>query len=152
MVLTRMGTPATSEAKANQLGLKDRIIFVGAQKNPLICYRLFDVFALPSLWEGTPLVLIEAMMAGVPVVATAVDGVKETLVHEETALLVPPGDSKALGYAILTMLDCDHFWPDMTDKARDVALSTFDAPIVVEQYEALYQRLVRGTLNERVDG
>ncbi len=74
-------------------------------------------------------------------VATAVDGVKETLVHEETGLLVPPKDSGALAQAMLLMLQNISLRSMLTKRARDVAVSTFDAPVVVEQYEALYQRL-----------
>lgn len=132
----------TLEAQVRRRGLTHRVVFTGVQKNPLICYRLFDVFVLPSLWEGMPLVLIEAMMGGVPVVATSVGGVQETLAHEKTGLLVPPKDPEALAQAILGLLK-DHSLQSMLAKrARDFAVSTFDAPIIVEQYENLYTRLV----------
>jgi glycosyltransferase involved in cell wall biosynthesis len=129
------------EKEIRRLGLANRVILTGVQQNPLICYRLFDLFVLSSLWEGTPLVLIEAMMAGLPVVATSVDGVKETLVHEETGLLVPPKDSGTLAQALLLILQDHSLRSMLTKRARDVAVSRFDAPVVVEQYETLYKRL-----------
>ena len=78
-------------------------------------------------------------MTGLPVVATSVDGVKETLVHEETGLLVPPKDPGALAQAMLLMLQDISLRSMLTKRARDVAVSTFDAPGVVRQYEAVYE-------------
>lgn len=64
-----------------------------------------DLFVLPSLWEGLPMALIEAMAAGLPVVATDVSGTRGVVVDGETGLLVPPGDAVALSRAIATLLD-----------------------------------------------
>ncbi len=61
-----------------------------------------DLFVLPSLWEGLPLTILEAMASGAPIVATEVDGTREALTHGEHALLVPPDDTKALARAITT--------------------------------------------------
>jgi glycosyltransferase involved in cell wall biosynthesis len=140
------------EEDVRRLGLANRVIFVGVQQNPLICYRLFDLFVLSSLWEGTPLVLIEAMMAGLPVVATSVDGVKETLVHEETGLLVPPKDPGALAQAMLLMLQDISLRSMLTKRARDVAVSTFDAPGVVRQYEVVYEECLARAGRRRIHG
>lgn len=63
-----------------------------------------DLFVLPSLWEGLPMALIEAMAAGLPVVATNVSGTRGVMLDGETGLLVPPGDATALGRSIATLL------------------------------------------------
>ncbi len=63
-----------------------------------------DLFVLPSLWEGLPMALIEAMAAGLPVVATDVSGTRGVMLDGETGLLAPPGDAAALGWAIATLL------------------------------------------------
>lgn len=59
-----------------------------------------DIFVLPSMFEGTPLTLIEAMWSGLPSVSTATAGMKDVITHERTGLLVPPGDASALASAI----------------------------------------------------
>jgi len=59
-----------------------------------------DIFVLPSLFEGTPLTLIEAMWSGLPLVTTATAGMKDVVSHEHTGLLVPPANADALGDAI----------------------------------------------------
>jgi glycosyltransferase involved in cell wall biosynthesis len=64
-----------------------------------------DLFVLPSLWEGLPMALIEAMAAGLPVVATDVSGTRGVVIDGETGLLVPPGDTAALSRAIANLLD-----------------------------------------------
>lgn len=63
-----------------------------------------DLFVLPSLWEGLPMALIEAMAAGLPVVATSVSGTRGVMLPGETGLLVPPGDAAALAQAVALLL------------------------------------------------
>ena len=69
------------------------------------CSRGFDVFAFPSRFEGLCLAVIEAQAAGVPVVATPVGGIRETVVDGETGLLVPVGDPAALAAAVCRLLE-----------------------------------------------
>ena len=64
-----------------------------------------DLFVLPSLYEGMPLSILEAMGAGLPVIATAVDGTPEVVEDGETGLLVPPADPAALARAVVRLLD-----------------------------------------------
>ncbi len=85
-------------------GLASEVIFAGQQRNIWPYYGLADVFALPSLSEGSPNVLLEAMCAGVPIVATSVGGVPETVEDETTALLVARRDPPALAAAIRRIL------------------------------------------------
>src|SRR5207302_9722355 len=85
----------------------------------------FDVFALPSRFEGLCLAVIEAQAAGVPVVATPVGGIVETAVPGETGLLVPPGDAPALADAILRVLDRPEEAAAMAAEARRRVLGRF---------------------------
>jgi len=85
-------------------GLSGIVLLSGHQANPLPYYRLADVFVLPSHSEGSPNVLLEAMAAGVPIVACAVGGVPESVRHEESALLVPPGSPEELAGAVERVL------------------------------------------------
>jgi glycosyltransferase involved in cell wall biosynthesis len=84
--------------------LEARVVFAGHQREVGPYYGLADVFVLPSHSEGSPNVLLEAMAAGVPVVATAVGGVPELVENEESALLVRPGDSATMAEAIGRLL------------------------------------------------
>jgi glycosyltransferase involved in cell wall biosynthesis len=82
-----------------------RVILAGERTDVLDVLPAFDVFALPSRYEGLPTVIVEAMICGVPVVATAVNAVHELVVPGETGLLVPPGRPGRLAEAIRYLLD-----------------------------------------------
>ncbi len=97
---------ARLEAQARELGVYNRIVFLGHRQDIPDLLAACDVFVLPSLWEGLPLAVLEAMAAGRPVIATEVDGTGEAVTHGETGLLVPPADPAALADAIRTIL-CD---------------------------------------------
>ena len=91
-------------AAADGLGVTERIIFAGQIQNVKPYYAAADLFVLPSHSEGSPYVLLESMSASLPIVATAVGGVPEMVEDEESALLVPPGDPRAMAAAIARML------------------------------------------------
>jgi glycosyltransferase involved in cell wall biosynthesis len=93
------------EAQARALGVDRRILFVGYHQNVVNYLRAMDLFVLPSLFEGMPLSILEAMGAALPVVATAVDGTPEVVADGETGLLVPPTDPDALARALIRLLD-----------------------------------------------
>jgi glycosyltransferase involved in cell wall biosynthesis len=92
------------EESAVSLGIADGVIFAGQHRNVWPFYRLADIFVLPSLSEGSPIVLLEAMMARTPIVATEVGGVPETVEHESSALLVPARDPEKLAEAMRRLL------------------------------------------------
>jgi glycosyltransferase involved in cell wall biosynthesis len=96
---------ARLEEQARRLNLHECIRFTGHQPNPLPFYALADIFVLPSLSEGSPNVLLEAMMAKTPAVVSAVGGVPEMVEHGSSALLVPPADPAALARAIANLID-----------------------------------------------
>jgi glycosyltransferase involved in cell wall biosynthesis len=85
-------------------GLKARTIFAGHQRDPWPYYCLADIFALPSLSEGSPNALLEAMTAGLPIVATSVGGVPETVHDGVSALLTPKNDPRAFSLALERLL------------------------------------------------
>jgi glycosyltransferase involved in cell wall biosynthesis len=92
------------EAQARSLGVDQRMLFVGYHANTVDYLRAMDLFVLPSLYEGMPLSILEAMGAGLPVVATAVDGTPEAVLDGETGLLIPAADPAALATAIDALL------------------------------------------------
>ena len=79
----------------------------------------FDVFVLPSLYEGLPTAIVEAMICGVPVVATAVNAVPDLVVPGETGLLVPPGRPDLIAAAVRFLLDTPHVAAQMATTARE---------------------------------
>jgi glycosyltransferase involved in cell wall biosynthesis len=92
------------EARIASLGLVGHVTFTGQQPSAEGYYSLADVAVLSSLSEGSPNALLEAMAAGVPVVATSVGGIPEIVTHGESALLVKPGDAAGMSESILRLL------------------------------------------------
>jgi glycosyltransferase involved in cell wall biosynthesis len=88
------------EQQATALGIRSDIHFLGTVEDVGSLYRQLDLVVLPSRSEGLPNVLLEALSADVPVVATAVGAVPEVLVEEEAGRVVPPGDPRSLAEAI----------------------------------------------------
>jgi glycosyltransferase involved in cell wall biosynthesis len=92
------------QARAEQLGLRDRVHFLGFRTDVPDMLNAFDAFVLPSLYEGLPNAVLEAMACGLPVVATRVDGTPEAVVHGKSGLLVDPADSRQLADALIRLL------------------------------------------------
>ena len=92
------------EGRLQEFGLGDRVLLVGQQRNVRPYYAMADIVVLPSHSEGSPNVLLEAMAAGVSIVATAVGGTVELVCNEKTALLVPSRDPHSLSQAIGRLL------------------------------------------------
>lgn len=85
---------------ARKLGIDTRVHFLGPRRDLGNLYGAMDVFVMPSLWEGLPLAMVLALGAGLPVVATRVAGIPEVVKDNESGLLVPPGDPRALADAL----------------------------------------------------
>jgi len=107
------------------------------------------VVVVPSLWEGQPLVLQEALRAGRPVVASRAGGIPD-LTGEDGALLVPPGDVTALAGAVLTILDDRAAAARLAAAATERARALPDAGDAVDSVAALYGRLCRAAAS-RID-
>ena len=88
------------EARARELGIADRCLFLGERSDVQDLLAAADLFLLPSLFEGLPVSILEAMAAERPVVATAIGGTDEVVTSEQTGLLVPPRDPVAIAAAI----------------------------------------------------
>jgi glycosyltransferase involved in cell wall biosynthesis len=94
----------TLRAEANRLGVSEKILWTGHRPDVSTVMSALDVCVVASLKENLPLVVLEAMAAGVPVLATAVGGIAECVVQGETGLLVKPGDSDALADGLVELL------------------------------------------------
>jgi glycosyltransferase involved in cell wall biosynthesis len=92
------------EALAAQLGIADRVRFLGRREDVPELLAACDVFALPSLYEGSSLAVLEAMAAGIPIVSSAIGGTEELIDDGRSGLLVAPGDAEGLAAALRRLL------------------------------------------------
>jgi glycosyltransferase involved in cell wall biosynthesis len=120
------------EQLAASVGIRDRIVFAGHTSNVARFYSIADVFVLPSHSEGSSNVLLEAMMASIPIVATNAGGNSEIVLGGHSGLLVPIGDSSALANAIARLLQDRMLAQQCVDSAYARAISDFS----VERYRA----------------
>ncbi len=105
LVIAGKGTlRAGLEDEARALGIEKSVTFAGSIPDAAPFLAELDLFVLPSLWEGLPLTILEAMAAGAPIVATAIDGTVEAVRHGEEGILVPPGDVESLAEACVTVM------------------------------------------------
>lgn len=123
---------------AAQLHISDKIKFSGYRENAGRLIGMFDIFALPSLSEGFPNVLLEAIVAGVPVVATNAGGVPEIVHHGKEALLVNPADATGLAAAILQLADQRELRNTLVKNALERVKNHFDIQKTWAQYDAVY--------------
>ena len=130
------------EIQAQSSGLSDVVTFTGARSDVPEILAGLDVFVLPSLWEGMPNVVLEAMAASLPVVATAVGGTPEVVVDGVTGLLVPPRDPDALAQAITRLLRDPDLRRKMGRAGRERVERHFGVERMVQATEALYEELV----------
>jgi len=133
--------PLASEVH-QAIGDEQRIKVYGYRDDVPEIMSVLDVFALSSLWEGLGRAMTEAMIMGVPVAATAVDGVPELVTHQQTGLLSPPGDPLRLADNIIWLLDHPEEGQKMKQSARNRVVPTFSAERMVQQIETLYERLL----------
>lgn len=129
------------EARADRLGVSDRLVMAGARPDARSLLAAADVALLPSRWEGHPLVALEALAAGVPLVATTARGIRELLVSGQDGLLVPPGDPAALAAAVRRVLQ-DHVLRDRLRAAGSVLAARHTEAAMVEGFLDLYAQLV----------
>jgi hypothetical protein len=126
------------EARAQRVGVADRVAFVGPRDDARRLISSFDVLALPSISEGTPLTIVEAMLAGVPVVASAVGGIPEQIEDRETGFLVGPADADALAQAVTQALTDETLRHSVTRLARARAETEFSHEDLIERTAAVY--------------
>lgn len=131
------------ESRIRQLGLEERVRILGQRDDIPALLASCDLFVLPSLFEGLPLSILEAMAAGKPVIATAVPGTREAVKEGETGLLFPPGDAPALAHAITSVL-ADQALAARLGRAGQVRVrQEFSAEMMTRQVEAVYGEVLR---------
>ncbi|MCL0067881.1 glycosyltransferase [Peptococcaceae bacterium] len=139
-----VGDDKTNEKTAQKLkdmiraeGLSDYITFTGIRQDVPEILAITDIFVFPSLWEGFALVVLEAIAAEVPIVATDVGIIREVLIDKENGLIVPPKDAEALAKSIKFMLKNPEKAREMGIKGKKT-VGRFSIENTVQRYEELY--------------
>ena len=129
-------------------GLENRFQLLGYRSDALAILDVLDLYVQPSLFEGLPRSILEAMALGKPVVATDIGGSREAVEHRKTGLLVPAKDSTALGEAIGQLVSSSSLRKSMGEAGKHRIQSRFNARINAKAHETLYRELleVKGVL------
>jgi glycosyltransferase involved in cell wall biosynthesis len=130
------------ETRARELGVADRCIFLGHRSDVPALLAAADLFLLPSLFEGLPVSVVEAMVAGRPVIATAIGGTDEAIIHEVTGLLVPTRDPAALASAIGRLKGDPALASRLAAAGRERALREFSPGVAAGTVMGIYDELV----------
>jgi glycosyltransferase involved in cell wall biosynthesis len=129
-------------ARAAALGVTDRFHLLGLRGDVDNVLAGADIFVLPSLSEGVPLALLEAMLAARPVIATAVGEVPTVLDHGRAGVLVPAGDAAALASALGGLLTDTDRRRQLSDAALQRASEEYSLDRMMERYIAIYAKLI----------
>lgn len=127
------------EALLAERGWGDRVHLLGARNDVPDLLAGADVFCMPSLWEGLPLAVLEAMFAGLPVVASRTSGIPEAIDSDQVGLLSPPGDEAALARHLGAVLTDADLRVSLGQAGRERALSEFTVSTMADRYLASYR-------------
>jgi glycosyltransferase involved in cell wall biosynthesis len=142
LLVGRGDLEASLKEQANQMGIEKQVRFLGMRQDIPNLLAIMSIFVMPSLSEGLSLAILEAMVAGRPVVATRVGGNAELVVNGETGFLVESKDSEALAAAICTLLGNRAMREEFGRKAVTRAQERFSARQMADNYRALYNDLL----------
>ncbi|MDR2399450.1 MAG: glycosyltransferase family 4 protein [Endomicrobium sp.] len=129
------------EALIESLNLKYKILILGWRSDIVEILKASDIFVLTSLWEGLPCTIIESMCCSIPVIANAVDGVKEIVKDRETGFLIEPYDYEKTAENVVYLLNDKHILKDMGLKGFNSISQDYDINTSVKQHENLYLKL-----------
>jgi glycosyltransferase involved in cell wall biosynthesis len=133
--------PAMAYYKKIARPLGEKVVFWGRKKNVAEAMAAADLFVLPSIREAFGLVILEAAVAGLPIIATNTGGIPEIIKNGVSGILVPPADAQALASAIETVMQNDGLAKKMAKEAKDVVLEKFDARLMAAKTAELYDKL-----------
>ena len=129
---------AELEEEVRRLQLGDRVLFTGQRKDVPRLLAALDVLAMPSLWEGLPMALLEAMAMSRAVVATRVSGIPDVIQDGDNGLLVPASDPAALAAALTRLIKDTELRARLGRSALATLRQRFDVKRTAQAYEALY--------------
>jgi len=130
------------KSKLETLGLQEKVVLAGFRDDVPALMRRFDLYCHSSLVEGSPNAVLEAMAAGLPVVATDVHGLAALVVHRVTGYLVPPADKRALAAGLARLLDNPETAKQMGVAGRQRIESEFGCQAATDRLFKFYQQLL----------
>ena len=134
------------EEQVQKLDIKNQVTFTGYRRDIPQLLQGMDIFVLSSDYEGLPFAVLESMAMGLPVVATAVDGVRDAIVSGETGLLVPPQEVEALQKAITDLISNSEQRKSMGKAGRDRFIGHYTVERMIAKIERLYYKLIRKSI------
>jgi len=134
---------------AKELGINEKVFFLGWRNDMPAIYADIDIFALTSLNEGTPVTLIEAMASGKAVVSTAVGGVPDVIMDGETGILVQSGDEEGLAKAIIELISDPEKRRNFGSHGQKIAVAKYTKERLIEDISKLYEELVHNATKAR---
>ena len=129
------------EEHARRAGVRDLVTFAGFRDDIAAVTQSLDIAVLCSDYEGMGRVILEAQVCGVPVVASRVGGIPDLVRHEETGILVPPGDSEALARALAGLMDNRDLREKLGRAGRIFADGRFDAGTMIRKTVEVYKKI-----------
>jgi glycosyltransferase involved in cell wall biosynthesis len=133
---------AKLERQVRYLKIDQQVIFLGDRADVPDLLAAMDLFVHPSLSEGMPHAVMEAMATGLPVIASAVDGVQDLIVDSESGWLVEPAQPQQLAERIIFALENQALWPAIGQAATDRIISEFSPQKMITAYSKVYQDLL----------
>src|SRR5262249_8400869 len=125
------------------LGLQSNVLLAGRRTDISEVYAAIDLFVLPSLNEGLPMTVLEAMAAGKPIIATRVGAIPSVIRDGQTGLLVAPRDPEGLRDAIALLLEDPHLGKSLGERARGWALQHYTSDAMAGKYLQMYEDVLR---------
>jgi glycosyltransferase involved in cell wall biosynthesis len=136
------------EEQVKRLGLEQRVLMPGYVENARLSLPLFRMFALSSLTEGLPIVILEAMQAGVPIVATKVGGIADVLENGTTGILVDPSDPVAFAEALRKMINEPSLLSRFAENGKKTVHEKYSSSKMTFNYLAVYNQLLGKSTKE----
>jgi len=140
VIIGEGGQRAALEAEAGVLGVRGRVYFLGWHDDAAHLMAGFDLFLMPSLWEGFGLVLLEAMAQALPIIGSDVSAIPEVVAHGETGLLVPPRDPAAIAQAVDTLIKDEALRRHMGLLGQERLETVFSAARMIAATKAIYNK------------
>ncbi len=126
------------QSQVNKLGLEQNVVFVGARHDVPEIFQVLDIYLLPSLSEGLPIGLLEALASACPVIASNVGGIPSVVSNEETAILVEPGNPQKLAAAIINLLQKKSLRHRLSGNMQNNFQKKYSAEKMTQKYSMLY--------------